>query len=327
MKLHENKELFTELLTAASQTEERGGLGIRQAFLEKDYWVTRSLQKLAESRFSEQSVFKGGTSLSKASGVGFRFSEDIDIAIIPDDSRTENQTKVLVGGIGKAMSVGLTEVEMPDTRKFSKYRKVYYRYPETSGDTGVTAVKAGIIQLEVVSFANPYPYEKKRISSLVRDFLLKAGREDMAEEYGLGVFELNVLDVRRTATEKLISLMRQSLGDDYMSGLRSKIRHFYDLHYLWNDETCRDYLMGEDFQRDFGRLLAEDQARFKEPQGWQQKRIGDSPLLTDFNSLWLELSKIYEAELPGLAYRPVPDAAIVADSMMQVLDVVMKVER
>lgn len=73
-------------------------------------------------------------------------------------------------------------------------------------------------------------------------------------------------------------------------------------------------------------LLAEDQARFKEPEGWQQKRIGDSPLLADFEGLWLDLSKVYEAELPGLAYRPVPDAAIVAESIAQVLDVVRKVE-
>ena len=326
MNLHENKELFAELLTAASQLEEQGGLGIRQAFLEKDYWFTRSLQMLADSRFVEQAVFKGGTSLSKASGVGFRFSEDIDIAIMSDETRKDNQTKALVGGIGKAMSKDLTEVEMPDTRKFSKYRKVYYRYPELAGDAGVTAVKAGIIQLEVVSFANPYPYEKKRIGSLVRDFLLKVGREDMVEEYGLGDFELNVLDVRRTATEKLVSLMRQSLGDDYMGGLRSKIRHFYDLHYLWGDETCRSYLMSEDFRQDFGKLLAEDQARFKEPEGWQQKRIGDSPLLADFNGLWQDLQKVYETELPGLAYRPVLEAEVVAESMGQVLDVVREVE-
>lgn len=326
MNLHEDTELFAELLTAASQPEERGGLGIRQAFLEKDYWVTRSLRMLAESRFAEQAVFKGGTSLSKACGVGFRFSEDIDIAIVADETRKDNQTKALVGGIGKVMSKGLAEVDMPDTRKFSKYRKVYYRYPELTEDVGVGAVRAGIIQLEVVSFANPYPYEKMRIGSLVRDFLLKLGREDMVEQYGLGDFELNVLDVRRTATEKLVSLMRQSLGDDYMGGLRSKIRHFYDLHYLWGDETCRDYLMSEGFSRDFGRLLAEDQARFKEPEGWQKKRIGDSPLLADFDDLWKKLAKVYEAELPGLAYRPVPDAKQVAKSMELVLGAVHKVE-
>lgn len=77
--------------------------------------------------------------------MGFRFSEDIDIAIVSDDARTDNQTKALVGGIGKAMSNGLTEVEMPDTRKFSKYRKVYYRYPELAGDADVTAVKANML--------------------------------------------------------------------------------------------------------------------------------------------------------------------------------------
>jgi predicted nucleotidyltransferase component of viral defense system len=65
--------------------------------------VTRALQNLAESRFANQAVFKGGTSLSKACGVGYRFSEDIDIAITSDDGRSENQTKTLVGGIGKAI--------------------------------------------------------------------------------------------------------------------------------------------------------------------------------------------------------------------------------
>ena len=84
--------------------------------------------------------------------------------------------------------------------------------------------------------------------------------------------------------------------------------------------------MSEDFKQDFGKLLAEDQARFKEPEGWQQKRIGDSPLLADFDGLWKELQKVYEVELPGLAYRPVPEAALVAESMRQVLDVVRKEE-
>lgn len=324
MTLHENRELFEEVLFAASHDEKDGGLGVRRMFLEKDYWVTRSLQLLSESRFSEQAVFKGGTSLSKACGVGFRFSEDIDIAITSDEGRSDGQTKSLVGGIGEVMSAGLEEVEMPDTRKYSKYRKVYYKYPELSAEAGVTAVKAGIIQLEVVSFANPYPYRKMRIGSLVREFLLKKDREDLAEQYGLVEFELNVLDVRRTATEKLVSLIRQSLGDDYMGGLRSKIRHFYDLHYLWGDEMCREYLTSEEFKADFRRLLAEDQARFSEPEGWQRKGIADSPLFADFEGLWRVLSKTYEGELPALAYRPVPDAAVVAASMVQVLNAVRK---
>ena len=324
MNLHENTELFAELLTAASLPEEKGGLGIRQAFLEKDYWVTRSLKMLAESRFAEQGVFKGGTSLSKACGVGFRFSEDIDIAIVADETRKDNQTKALVGGIGKVMSKGLTEVEMPDTRKFSKYRKVYYRYPELAGDVGVTAVKAGIIQLEVVSFANPYPFGKRRIGSLIRDFLLLRGREDMIGQYGLDEFEVNVLDLGRTATEKMVSLTRQSLGNDYLGGLRAKIRHFYDLHYLLQDADCQAYLESGAFVSDFKRLLAEDQARFAEPAGWQSRTLAESPLVMDFDSIWEPLRPVYDRELSELSYRPLPRSEEVAASFKTIVKLLLQ---
>ena len=145
MNLHEDRTAFEEMLTAAALPVEQGGIGVRTAFLEKDYWVTRALRKLSESRFAEQAVFKGGTSLSKACGVGYRFSEDIDIAITSDPERSDNQTKTLVGGIGKVMSAGLDEVQMPDTRKYSKYRKAYYRYPQVAAGGDVGAVKQGVI--------------------------------------------------------------------------------------------------------------------------------------------------------------------------------------
>ena len=324
VNLHENREVFEEVLTAASLPVEQGGVGVRLAFLEKDYWVTRALQNLAESRFANQAVFKGGTSLSKACGVGYRFSEDIDIAITSDDGRSDNQTKALVGGIGKAMSAGLEEVQMPDTRKFSKYRKAYYCYPQvtTSGNAG--AVKQGVIQLEVVSFANPYPYSKRKIGSLLRDFLLLRGREDMVGQYGLNEFEVNVLDLRRTAAEKMVSLTRQSLGDDYQGGLRAKIRHFYDLHYLLQNADCRAYLESEAFMSDFGRLLAEDQARFVEPAGWQLRTLAESPLVTDFESVWESLRPVYERELSDLAYRPLPGSEEVVASFKTIVRLLLK---
>lgn len=324
MNLHENREVFEEVLTAASLPVEQGGIGVRLAFLEKDYWVTRALQNLAESRFANQAVFKGGTSLSKACGVGYRFSEDIDIAITSDDGRSENQTKTLVGGIGKAMSAGLEEVQMPDTRKFSKYRKAYYRYPQVSTSGNAGAVKQGVIQLEVVSFANPYPYRKRNIGSLIRDFLLLRGREDMVVQYGLNEFEVNVLDLGRTATEKMVSLTRQSLGDDYQGGLRARIRHFYDLHYLLQDADCRAYLESEEFVSDFGRLLAEDRERFAEPSGWQLRTLAESPLVTDFESVWESLQPVYERELSDLAYRPLPGSEEVVASFKTIVGLLLK---
>ena len=61
MKLHEDKTLFTQLLNFAANA-----LNIRPEFIEKDYWLTRALQRMAQNKNTEKVVFKGGTSLSKA---------------------------------------------------------------------------------------------------------------------------------------------------------------------------------------------------------------------------------------------------------------------
>ena len=184
MNLHENKELFADAFVAASQSEEDGGLGIKRVFLEKDYWITRSLKLLSESPCFTEAVFKGGTSLSKAYGLGYRFSEDVDIAVVSNPQRTDSQTKTLVSNI----------------------------YPQ-----------------------------------------------------------------------------------------------------------CKAYLQSQTFKEDFNRLLTEDQERFKEPIGWQNKHLSDSPLLTQFSDVWKELEIVYEEELPELAYKTIPTADEVCESITQVL--------
>lgn len=84
MRLHENKELFADAIQAASRGIDDGGLGIRDIFIEKDYWICRSLRLMALADTNGLAVHKGGTSLSKAYGIGARFSEDIDIADDPE---------------------------------------------------------------------------------------------------------------------------------------------------------------------------------------------------------------------------------------------------
>ncbi len=49
--------------------------------IEKDWWVVRTIELIFKSSISESTVFKGGTSLSKAWGLIDRFSEDIDLAL------------------------------------------------------------------------------------------------------------------------------------------------------------------------------------------------------------------------------------------------------
>jgi len=56
MKLHEDKTLFTQLLNFVANA-----LNIRPEFIEKDYWLTRALQRMAQNQNTEKVVFKGGT--------------------------------------------------------------------------------------------------------------------------------------------------------------------------------------------------------------------------------------------------------------------------
>lgn len=72
MNLHEHKNEFESAINMTAQT-----LQIRRHFVEKDYWICRSLQLMMRHNTEHRAVFKGGTSLTKAYGIGYRFSEDI----------------------------------------------------------------------------------------------------------------------------------------------------------------------------------------------------------------------------------------------------------
>lgn len=47
MNLHENKDAFAAAIQFASAPKAEGGLGIKQIYLEKDYWICRSLKMLS----------------------------------------------------------------------------------------------------------------------------------------------------------------------------------------------------------------------------------------------------------------------------------------
>jgi len=55
--------------------------GLPAMAIEKDWWVTLALKAIFETKWADNIVFKGGTSLSKSWGLIERFSEDIDLVI------------------------------------------------------------------------------------------------------------------------------------------------------------------------------------------------------------------------------------------------------
>ena len=125
MKLHKDSKTLQAIIRAAAQK-----LQISDVFVEKDYWITLVLKQLSDSKYYNETVFKGGTSLSKGFNLINRFSEDIDLAIISNPEKSGNQTKTLIREVEKSITNGLIEIDTPGvTSKGSKFRKSIYRYP------------------------------------------------------------------------------------------------------------------------------------------------------------------------------------------------------
>ena len=315
MKLHEDKEQFVAAIMATSRA-----LQIERHFVEKDYWICHCLQQMVRGDEAHHAVFKGGTSLTKAYEIGSRFSEDIDVAIADAHLMSGNQLKMAIRRTAHNMTEGLEEVVKDSTSKGSHYHKAYYKYPTVSNVPTSSAVRTGELLLEINSFANPYPWEMRRIRSFIAEYLHQSGNEALVEELDMADFEVPVLDKCRTLTEKLVSLMRCSLADEYMQQMSAKIRHFYDLHYLLQDEACGAYLESEAFGADFASLLEHDRKSFSKPQGWQERELSASPLMTDLHGTWEALQPVYLRELPELAYREIPSVEAIEASMRTLLE-------
>ena len=129
--------------------------------------------------------------------------------------------------------------------------------------------KGRYYKVERSQYGNTPPDEYQ----VVKDLL----ESDGISKFELQEFELNVLDKRQTLIEKLVSLVRFSqLG---VAGISSKIRHFYDIHYLLQDAECKEYIINGNFKADFESVLAHDKEMFEDPKGWQDVAIKDIPTI------------------------------------------------
>lgn len=305
MKLHHNQKVFFEIVRAASQY-----LGIKNDFVEKDYWITLVLWRLSESSFATGTVFKGGTSLSKAYHLIDRFSEDVDISIMNTGGKSGNTIKSLIRTVEKEITQDLTEIQIEGvTSKGSMFRKSVWEFQGYERNNGNNR-----LMVEVNAFANPFPFENLPISSFLYDFLNQTGMNEYIGNNNLAPFTINVLRKEQTLLEKLVALLRLSFHENPIQSLSGKIRHFYDIYFLMTDYECLAFVNSSSFPTKFHDLLQHDKATFDEPLGWQSKTIYDSPLINDFESSWEKLKNKYKTELSAYSYRTIPDEASTAET-------------
>lgn len=229
MYLHNDKDLFTEVITEANAQT-----GIAESIIEKDYYVTMILKLLAKS--NPDIVFKGGTSLSKCFHLINRFSEDIDITF--SEHIGESRRKKLKYKILKPIS---EELEMPipnwDSIESDKdYNYYLFEYKPVS-DYPVEGILPGV-KLETALVSYSFPTEQKEVDSIIYN-TIKESAPDIVSEYGLEPFSMRVQSVDRTFIDKIFALC-----DYYLENKTKRFsRHLYDLHMLYPTITIDDSFM------------------------------------------------------------------------------------
>ncbi len=225
------------------------------AFIEKDYWVTqvlRALTRVCAGGF----VLKGGTSLSKGYGIINRFSEDVDIVVIPHANESgaagARRLEALTADVAQELGISWEAARKPGYGR-SPSRGDYLRYPGAhTGGFGRT-INTDAILFETRIAEGDTPSEMCEIRTLVGGW---TGLDPTEFADDLDPFRIRVLDPVRTLTEKLVALHHQvsTWTADAPPNKQRFGRHYYDIYRLLDHQPTLARL--RDRVR-FGHLLAE----------------------------------------------------------------------
>ena len=210
--LHNKKDTFEQLVLRTSEY-----LGVKAEIVEKDYFVTLFLKRIAA--VMPDIVFKGGTSLSKCYHIIKRFSEDIDLNLQSEIKPPERKRRQLKANIIQIINDLEFELTNPDA---VKSRRDYNRY---------------IIDYPAI-YQRAYPTKVMSADSLIYQYLHENGYGDFIKQYDLEPFTLNVQTAERTMIDKMYAL-----ADYYLLNTTTEhSRHIYDIYKLSEIVTVDDTL-------------------------------------------------------------------------------------
>jgi len=201
------------------------------------------------SSIAPHTVFKGGTSLSKAWNIIDRFSEDIDLALDrrflgmekPDSEMSGSQ----VSKLRKLSAKFITEKYFPELAELFKAAglKVDIKLGEIKTDDQDPL----IIEIYYVTLTDPIPYLKPRVlidigsRSLIEPFNERSFTSMIGEKYkGKAFADNNIIiptvNPQRTFLEKIFLLHEEFQLPIEKIKVERKSRHLYDVEKLMDTE-------------------------------------------------------------------------------------------
>lgn len=300
MKLHQNISLYRDAIRFTAQK-----MNLQPEYIEKDYWVTYTLFTIFNNDIGKDTVFKGGTALSKCYNMIERFSEDIDLVVLRREGETDSKLKSKLKSVSTVVEAALPEVAIEwITHKMGMNRKTAHAYTkEFSGDYGQVR---DVIILESTWLGYYEPYTTKSIVSFVGQMMLDNNQIDLAKENGLLPFELLVLEPARTICEKIMSLVRFSYGKAPIDDLKKKIRHTYDLHQLLKQELFYAFFHSTAFYEMLLKVANDDVVSFRNNNKWLNHHPSEALIFKDLDNIWEELRATYSGNFKNLVYGELP---------------------
>lgn len=242
-------------------TEAAARLQLAPLILEKDFWVGWLLGRLfALPHRQGHFQFKGGTSLSMVFGAVRRFSEDIDLAILPaalgfeesyfNDAPSTSQRRKRMEQLAAASEAYVQALQpeleadvagllgAPGAPGWFSYEidaaaatpNLLFHYPSVTADEFAYVPKR--VKMEFGSLTNQQPATRAVARTLIARALPQGALADLQSD-------VIVLDVGRTFWEKATILhaehhrpMEQAIRDRFA-------RHYSDFLALWQHDTAR----------------------------------------------------------------------------------------
>jgi len=312
MRLHENKTLFRQAVQFTSDQ-----MQILPIFVEKDYWVTYAIHTIFNNAIGSDSVFKGGTALSKCYKMIDRFSEDIDLVVLRREGESNNRLTTKIRTISDVVSAVLPEVNVEGlTHKMGMNRKTAHTYnKEFQGEYGQVR---DVIVVEATWLGYYEPCTTRKLNSFVGEMMVKNGQDEIALEYGLQPFDVRVLEPPRTLCEKIMSLVRFSYSENPIEDLKQKIRHTYDLHQLLQQQAFFDFFESAAFDEMLLKVANDDVASFKNNNQWLIFHPSEALIFNDLDNVWNELRMAYNADFKKLVYGVLPNDEAVLSTLKKI---------
>ena len=238
-----SKERRIEILNQATELT-----GLPSVAIEKDWWVTLALNASFSLPYSNNIVFKGGTSLSKGWNLIERFSEDIDLAIDRtffgfdgDISKTQikNLRKQSCEFISTIFLADLTNI-LTKWKAIEECKLIAQPVKDSDKDPQVIEIHYNSVidsseylpqrvLIEVSSRSLMEPIEERQIISILSEIFPQ-------QSFGTVPFAIPTVLPQRTFLEKIFLLHEEFSQEAEKIRIDRLSRHLYDLEKLMDTE-------------------------------------------------------------------------------------------